>query len=344
MSKRFEIRNSTAEFLIFAIEGKEDGIQVMYQNDTIWCTQKAMAILFDCSTDNIGLHLKNIYATQELQKEATTEFFSVVQTEGERQVNRKTQFYNLDAIIAVGYRVNSKKATMFRIWANRVLKEFIIKGYVMDDARLREPENFFGKDYFEEQLERIRDIRASERRFYQKITDIYSQCSADYDVESPITKEFFATVQNKLHYAVTHHTAAEIVYGRADSTKPNMGLTTWKNAPKGRIRKSDVTVAKNYLNETEMRNLNEIVTMYLDYAERQARRGNVMYMADWVKRLDAFLQFNEEDILHDKGKVTAAIAKAFAEKEFEKFRVLQDRSYQSDFDRLVAETSDDLTE
>jgi hypothetical protein len=233
---------------------------------------------------------------------------------------------------------------MFRIWANRVLKEFIIKGYVMDDARLREPENFFGKDYFEEQLERIRDIRASERRFYQKITDIYSQCSADYDVESPITKEFFATVQNKLHYAVTHHTAAEIVYGRADSTKPNMGLTTWKNAPKGRIRKSDVTVAKNYLNETEMRNLNEIVTMYLDYAERQARRGNVMYMADWVKRLDAFLQFNEEDILHDKGKVTAAIAKAFPEKEFEKFRVLQDRTYQSDFDRLVAETSDDLTE
>ena len=344
MAKRFEIRNSTAEFLIFAIEGKEDGIQVMYQNDTIWCTQKAMAILFDCSTDNIGLHLKNIYATQELQKEATTEFFSVVQTEGERQVNRKTQFYNLDAIIAVGYRVNSKKATMFRIWANRVLKEFIIKGYVMDDARLREPESFFGKDYFEEQLERIRDIRASERRFYQKITDIYSQCSADYDVESPITKEFFATVQNKLHYAVTHHTAAEIVYGRADSTKPNMGLTTWKNAPKGRIRKSDVTVAKNYLNETEMRNLNEIVTMYLDYAERQARRGNVMYMADWVKRLDAFLQFNEEDILHDKGKVTAAIAKAFAEKEFEKFRVLQDRTYQSDFDRLVAETSADQTE
>lgn len=203
-----------------------------------------------------------------------------------------TKYYNLDAIIAVGYRVNSKKATMFRIWANRVLKEFIIKGYVMDDARLREPENLFGKDYFEEQLERIRDIRSSERRFYQKITDIYSQCSADYDVNSPVTKEFFATVQNKLHYAVTHHTAAEIVYGRADSTKPNMGLTTWKNAPQGRIRKSDVSIAKNYL--------------------------------------------NEEDILHDKGKVTAAIAKAFAESEFEKFRVLQDRTYQSDFDRLVA--------
>ena len=219
---------------------------------------------------------------------------------------------------------------------NNDYKEFIIKGYVMDDARLREPENLFGKDYFEEQLERIRDIRSSERRFYQKITDIYSQCSADYDVNSPVTKEFFATVQNKLHYTVTHHTAAEIVYGRADSTKPNMGLTTWKNAPQGRIRKSDVSIAKNYLNEEEMINLNEIVTMYLDYAERQARRGNIMYMRDWVNRLDAFLQFNEEDILHDKGKVTAAIAKAFAESEFEKFRVLQDRTYQSDFDRLVA--------
>ena len=203
---------------------------------------------------------------------------------------------------------------------------------------MREPENFFlsARIISREQLERIRDIRASERRFYQKITDIYSQCSADYDVESPITKEFFATVQNKLHYAVTHHTAAEIVYGRADSTKPNRGLTTWKNAPKGRIRKSDVTVAKNYLNETEMRNLNEIVTMYLDYAERQARRGNVMYMADWVKRLDAFLQFNEEDILHDKGKVTAAIAKAFAEKEFEKVPGFGgSKTHQSDFDRLV---------
>ncbi|MGI6080296.1 MAG: virulence RhuM family protein, partial [Candidatus Avilachnospira sp.] len=243
--------------------------------------------------------------------------------------------------IAVGYRVNSKKATMFRIWANQVLKEYIIKGYVMDDARLREPENLFGKDYFEEQLERIRDIRSSERRFYQKITDIYSQCSADYDVNSPITKKFFATVQNKLHYAVTHHTAAEIIYERADSKKQNMGLTTWKNAPHGRIRKSDVSIAKNYLNEKEMMDLNEIVTMYLDYAERQARRGNIMYMEDWVHRLDAFLQFNEEDILNDKGMVTAEIAKAFAESEFEQYRVIQDRLYQSDFDRLVASTEED---
>ena len=335
------------EFLVYRTAEEDISINAVVKDETIWLTQKAMGELFGVDKSSISRHLKNIFAEGELQEEVVVAKFATTTPHGAiegKTQTKDTQFYNLDAIIAVGYRVNSKKATMFRIWANRVLKEFIIKGYVMDDARLREPENFFGKDYFEEQLERIRDIRASERRFYQKITDIYSQCSADYDVESPITKEFFATVQNKLHYAVTHHTAAEIVYGRADSTKPNMGLTTWKNAPKGRIRKSDVTVAKNYLNETEMRNLNEIVTMYLDYAERQARRGNVMYMADWVKRLDAFLQFNEEDILHDKGKVTAAIAKAFAEKEFEKFRVLQDRTYQSDFDRLVAETSDDLTE
>ena len=214
----------------------------------------------------------------------------------------------------------------------------------MDDERLKEPENLFGKDYFEEQLERIRDIRSSERRFYQKITDIYSQCSADYDINSPVTKDFFATVQNKLHYAATHHTAAEIIYDRADSTKPNMGLTTWKNAPRGRSRKADVSIAKNYLDETEMRNPNEIVTMYLDYAERQARRGNIMYMKDWAQRLDAFPQFNEEEILRDNGRVTAAIAKAFAESEFEKYRVIQDLTYQSDFDRLIEETlGDDRT-
>ena len=292
-----------------------------------------LAELFEVQKAAISKHLKNIFASGELREDSVV---SVLETTAADGKNYPTRYYNLDAIIAVGYRVNSKKATMFRIWANRILKEYIIKGYVMDDERLKEPQNFFGKDYFEEQLERIRDIRASERRFYQKITDIYSQCSADYDVDSPVTKEFFATVQNKLHYAITKHTAAEIIYDRADSTKPNMGLTTWKNAPSGRIRKSDVVIAKNYLDETEMGNLNEIVTMYLDYAERQARRGNIMYMQDWVNRLDAFLQFNEEDILHDKGKVTAAIAKAFAESEFEKFRVLQDRTYQSDFDRLVA--------
>ena len=302
----------TREILFYKTENGEVRVEILLFQENLWLTQAKMAELFEVQKAAISKHLKKIFESGELSEDSVVSKMETTAADGKRY---QTNYYNLDAIIAVGYRVNSKKATMFRIWANRVLKEFIIKGYVMDDARLREPENFFGKDYFEEQLERIRDIRASERRFYQKITDIYCQCSADYDVESPITKEFFATVQNKLHYA-----------------------------PKGRIRKSDVTVAKNYLNETEMRNLNEIVTMYLDYAERQARRGNVMYMADWVKRLDAFLQFNEEDILHDKGKVTAAIAKAFAEKEFEKFRVLQDRTYQSDFDRLVAETSDDLTE
>lgn len=266
----------TREILFYKTENGEVRVEILLFQENLWLTQAKMAELFEVQKAAISKHLKNIFESGELSEDSVVSKMETTAADGKRY---QTNYYNLDAIIAVGYRVNSKKATMFRIWANRVLKEFIIKGYVMDDARLREPENFFGKDYFEEQLERIRDIRASERRFYQKITDIYSQCSADYDVESPITKEFFATVQNKLHYAVTHHTAAEIVYGRADSTKPNMGLTTWKNAPKGRIRKSDVTVAKNYLNETEMRNLNEIVTMYLDYAERQARRGNVMYIA-----------------------------------------------------------------
>ncbi len=330
----------TREILFYKTDNGEVRVEILLFQENLWLTQAKMAELFEVQKAAISKHLKNIFESGELSEDAVVSKMETTAADGKRY---KTNYYNLDAIIAVGYRVNSKKATMFRIWANRILKEFIIKGYVMDDTRLQEPESFFGKDYFEEQLERIRDIRSSERRFYQKITDIYSQCSADYDVESPITKDFFATVQNKLHYAVTHHTAAEIVYARADSTKSNMGLTTWKNAPKGNIRKSDVAVAKNYLDEKEMRSLNEIVTMYLDYAERQARRGNVMYMADWVKRLDAFLQFNEEDILHDRGKVTTAIAKAFAEKEFEKFRVLRDRAYHSDFDKLVAESNDILS-
>ena len=340
MSKELQIRNSTVDFLVFTRDAGEDGIEVRVQNGDVWLTQKAISQLFDVDRSVITKHLSNIFKEGELNENSTCANFAQVADNG-KTYNYK--FYSLAAIIAVGYRINSERAMQFRTWATKVLDTFTKQGYVLDKSRLINGQ-IFDEDYFEHLIAEIQEIRASERRFYQKITDIYSQCSADYDVESPITKEFFATVQNKLHYAVTHHTAAEIVYGRADSTKPNMGLTTWKNAPKGRIRKSDVTVAKNYLNETEMRNLNEIVTMYLDYAERQARRGNVMYMADWVKRLDAFLQFNEEDILHDKGKVTAAIAKAFAEKEFEKFRVLQDRSYQSDFDRLVAETSDDLTE
>ena len=310
--------HETREILFYKTDNGDVKVEILLYQENLWLTQAKMAELFEVQKAAISKHLKNIFTSGELMEDSVV---SVLETTAADGKNYPTRYYNLDAIIAVGYRVNSKKATMFRIWANRILKEYIIKGYVMDDERLKEPQNFFGKDYFEEQLERIRDIRASERRFYQKITDIYSQCSADYDVDSPVTKEFFATVQNKLHYAITKHTAAEIIYDRADSTKPNMGLTTWKNAPSGRIRKSDVVIAKNYLDETEMGSLNEIVTMYLDYAERQARRGNIMYMKDWVARLDAFLQFNEEEVLYHKGKVTAAIAKAFAESEVETFLV-----------------------
>lgn len=326
----------TREILFYKTDNGDIKIEILLYNENLWLTQAKMAELFDVQKAAISKHLKNIFASGELDEDSVVSILETTAADGKRY---SVKYYNLDTIIAVGYRVNSKKATMFRIWANRILKEYIIKGYVMNDERLKEPESFFGKDYFEEQLERIRDIRSSERRFYQKITDIYSQCSADYDVGSPITKEFFATVQNKLHYAVTQHTAAEIIYDRAGSQKPNMGLSTWKNAPNGRIRKADVTVAKNYLDETEMKNLNEIVSMYLDYAERQARRGNIMYMQDWVDKLDAFLRFNDEEVLHHKGRVTASIAKAFAESKFEKFRVLQDQTYKSDFDRLIEDMS-----
>ena len=262
--------HETREILFYKTDNGDVKVEILLYQENLWLTQAKMAELFEVQKAAISKHLKNIFTSGELMEDSVV---SVLETTAADGKNYPTRYYNLDAIIAVGYRVNSKKATMFRIWANRILKEYIIKGYVMDDERLKEPQNFFGKDYFEEQLERIRDIRASERRFYQKITDIYSQCSADYDVDSPVTKEFFATVQNKLHYAITKHTAAEIIYDRADSTKPNMGLTTWKNAPSGRIRKSDVVIAKNYLDETEMGSLNEIVTMYLDYAERIARRA-----------------------------------------------------------------------
>ena len=323
----------TREILFYKTDNGDVKVEILLYQENLWLTQTKMGELFEVKKAAISKHLKNIFASGELMEDSVVSILETTAADGKKY---PTKYYNLDAIIAVGYRVNSQKATMFRIWANKILKEYIIKGYVMDDVRLKEPVNFFGKDYFEEQLERIRDIRASERRFYQKITDIYSQCSADYDVNSPITKDFFATVQNKLHYAITKHTAAEIIYDRADSTKLNMGLTTWKNAPNGRIRKSDVVIAKNYLDEAEMGSLNEIVSMYLDYAERQARRGNIMYMRDWVARLDAFLQFNEEEVLYHNGKVAAAIAKSFAEIEFEKYSVIQDRLYQSDFDRLVA--------
>ncbi len=325
----------TTQFLLYKSDNGDIKIDVFLKDENIWLTQKKMSELFNSSSDNISLHLKNIYADGELEEKSTTEDFSVVQNEGNRSVKRLIKFYNLDAIIAVGYRVNSKRATQFRIWATKVLKEFIIKGYVMDVERLKNPHPEFGKDYFDEQLEKIRDIRSSERRFYQKITDIYSQCSIDYDKDSLITKDFFATIQNKLHFSITGQTAAEIINSRADHKKENMGLTSWKNSPKGRVGKSDVAIAKNYLNEKELKSLNRIVSMYLDYAETQAENKTAMTMKGWVKKLDAFLQFNEKEILQDNGKISAEIAKSLAEEEFEKFRTIQDQKFDSDFDKRL---------
>jgi hypothetical protein len=326
------------EILLYKTDNAEVKVEILLQNENLWLTQAKMAELFDVQKAAISKHLKNIFADGELDEKVVVSKMETTTPHGAMVGKEQTKFvniYNLDAIIAVGYRINSKKATMFRIWATQVLKEYIIKGFAMNDERLKDPQSFFGKDYFEEQLERIREIRASERRFYQKITDIYARCSADYSPDSQITQDFFATVQNKMHYAVTHQTAAEIIYSRADSKKVNMGLTTWKNAPNGDIRKPDVSIAKNYLSQEEIDTLNRIVTMYLDFAELQAKRGQVMYMKDWVEKLNAFLQFNERDILEDKGKVTHEIAKAFAEGEYDKFRIIRDANYKSDFDKLM---------
>ena len=326
------------EILLYKTDNAEVKVEILLQNENLWLTQAKMAELFDVQKAAISKHLKNIFADGELDEKVVVSKMETTTPHGAMVGKEQTKFvniYNLDAIIAVGYRINSKKATMFRIWATQVLKEYIIKGFAINDERLKDPQNFFGKDYFEEQLERIREIRASERRFYQKITDIYARCSADYSPDSQITQDFFATVQNKMHYAVTHQTAAEIIYSRADSKKVNMGLTTWKNAPNGDIRKPDVSIAKNYLSQEEIDTLNRIVTMYLDFAELQAKRGQVMYMKDWVEKLNAFLQFNERDILEDKGKVTHEIAKAFAEGEYDKFRIIRDANYKSDFDKLM---------
>lgn len=332
MSKKFEIRNSTAEFLIFQIEGKEDGVQVMYHNETVWCTQKAMAQLFDCSTDNIGLHLKNIYETGELTQEATTEYFSVVQNEGERQVNRKLKFYNLDAIISIGYRVNSTRATQFRQWCTYILRQFAIRGYVIDKKRM-ENGSFIGEDYFEHLLAEIREIRLSERRFYQKLTDIYAT-SIDYNRDAPTTRLFFKKVQNKMHYAVHGHTAAELIINRANAEKEHMGLTTWENAPNGKIVKPDVSIAKNYLKESELEDMGRIVNSFLDLAEDMAKRHIPMTMEDWAKRIDKFLDLTDRPVLTDAGHVSAEQAKEYAETEFEKYRVIQDKLFQSDFDRF----------
>lgn len=332
MAKKFEIRNSTAEFLIFQIEGKEDGVQVVYHKESVWCTQKAMAQLFDCSSDNIGLHLKNIYETGELVQEATTENFSVVQTEGERQVNRKLKFYNLDAIISVGYRVNSTRATQFRQWCTFILRQFAIRGYVIDKKRM-ENGSFIGEDYFEHLLAEIREIRLSERRFYQKLTDIYAT-SIDYNRDAPTTRLFFKKVQNKMHYAVHGHTAAELIIDRANAEKEHMGLTTWENAPNGKIVKPDVSIAKNYLKESELEDMGRIVNSFLDLAEDMAKRHIPMTMEDWAKRIDKFLDLTDRPVLTDAGHVSAEQAKEYAETEFEKYRVIQDKLFQSDFDRF----------
>ena len=313
MAKKFEIRNSTAEFLIFQIEGKEDGVQVVYRDESVWCTQKAMAQLFDCSPDNIGLHLKNIYDTGELSQETTTENFSVVQTEGGRQVN-------------------STRATLFRQWCTFVLRQFAIRGYVIDKKRM-ENGSFIGEDYFEHLLAEIREIRLSERRFYQKLTDIYST-AIDYNRDAPTTRLFFKKVQNKMHYAVHGHTAAELIVERADAEKEHMGLTTWENAPHGKIVKPDVSIAKNYLKENELEDMGRLVNSVLDMAERMAKRHIPMTMEDWAKRIDIILEATGDAVLTDAGKITAEFAKSFAESEFEKYRIVQDHLFQSDFDRF----------
>lgn len=322
------------ELILYRTANDAIRVEVLYESETFWLDQRRMAELFGVDLRTISYHLKEIYASGELTPAATLQGIWRVQREGNRDVRREIEFYSLDAIISVGYRVNSAQATQFRIWATQALREFIVKGFVLDDERLKLNRRF-GKDYFDELLERIREIRASERRFYLKITDIYEQCSVDYDPHAETTTTFFATVQNKLHWAVTGKTAAEIIAERADAGKPSMGLTTWKNAPKGKILRSDVRVAKNYLIENEIHELERVVSMYLDYAENQAARQIPMKMADWVRKLDAFLQFNEYEVLTSAGKVSAEVAKRLAEAAYDQFRVQQDRAFESDFEAEV---------
>lgn len=326
-------RNLAMDFLSFSLENQEDFLEVIYKDDDIWLSVALMAKLFECSSDNIYLHLNNIYKENELDKNLTSEEISVVQKEGKREVKRKIAFYNLDAIISVGYRINSYKATKFRQWATTILKQFSIKGYVLDKERLKNG-SAINKNYFDELLEEIREIRASERLFYQKITDIYTT-AIDYDKNDELTKEFFASVQNKLHFATHGHTAAELIKQRANHKKENMGLYTWKNAPEGKILQSDVVIAKNYLSQDELLELNRIVGMYLDYAEDRAKKNIAMSMQDWKGRLDIFLEFNEREILKDNGKISKKLADDFAKEEFYKFRIIQDKNYKSDFDKAI---------
>lgn len=332
MSKKFEIRNSTAEFLIFQIEGKEDGVQVVYRDETVWCTQKAMAQLFDVGVPAISKHLNNIFAEGELRPASTISKMEIVQIEGDREIKRQLDFYNLDAIISVGYRVNSTRATQFRQWCTFILRQFAIRGYVIDKRRM-ENGAFLNIDYFEHLLAEIREIRLSERRFYQKLTDIYAT-SIDYNRDAPTTRLFFKKVQNKMHYAVHGHTAAELIIDRANAEKEHMGLTTWENAPNGKIVKPDVSIAKNYLIESELEDMGRIVNSFLDLAEDMAKRHIPMTMEDWAKRIDKFLDLTDRPVLTDAGEITAEFAKSFAESEFEKYRVIQDKLFQSDFDRF----------
>lgn len=331
LKKRGVDMNSESSFLMYQTENGDTKIQVRLEGETVWMTQKAMAELFQTSPQNITLHIKNIYEEGELSEEATCKNYLQVQNEGEREVKRRVKHYNLEMIIAVGYRVRSHRGTQFRQWATERLNEYMVKGFTMDDERLKEMRNI-GADYFDELLERIRDIRASERRFYQKITDIYAT-SIDYDPNTPIAREFFATVQNKLHFAIHGHTASELIMKRADASKPNMGLTSWKG---DKVRKHDVTVAKNYLTQEELSDLNRIVTMYLDYAETQAKKKKPMYMKDWAEKLDAFLEFNEHEILTNAGKIKAKVAEQFANEQYEVFhqqRLAEEK--QDDFDKFL---------
>lgn len=332
------IRNSTAEFLTFELQSKQDSIEVRYEDETIWLTQKMMATLFDVESNTITYHLQEIYKSGELEREATTRKFRVVQTEGARQVSREVDHYNLDAVISVGYRVNSIRATQFRRWATQVLKQFAVRGYVIDRKRM-ENGTALGENYFERLLEEIREIRLSERRFYQKITDIYAT-SVDYEAKAPTSKKFFATVQNKMHYAVTGKTAGELIKERADSKKPHMGLTSWEGSPDGKILRMDVGVAKNYLSKEELGSLGRIVSAFLDLAEDFAKRKIPMTMEDWAQRLDSYLLLTGREVLQNAGSVSRKDAIRHAESEFEKYRIVQDRLYKSDFDKLVEEADE----
>jgi hypothetical protein len=322
------------QIILYSTPDGVERIEVHYESETFWLSLNKLAELFGTTKQAISYHMQRIFASGELARERTVKRILTVQREGAREVRREVEYYDLDAIIAVGYRVNSLRATQFRIWATQTLREFVIKGFVLDDERLKLHRRF-GKDYFDELLQRIREIRASERRFYLKITDIYEQCSIDYDARAELTRTFFATVQNKLHWAVTGQTAAEIIASRADATKPTMGLTTWRHAPQGKVLKADVAVAKNYLIEQEIKELDRIVGMYLDYAENQAARQIPMRMGDWAERLDAFLRFNEYEVLTDAGHVSAEVARRLAEEQYEVFRVRQDTEYEGDFEREV---------